>query len=364
MKRISKNSTVFILLTPLSYLNASELKHHLGLSREESIICFLTEHSESFNHLDSIIDPSKWGDIHYLYGRKGRSMRGSKLNEYFHTFFNFIRILRFSGRIKKADRIVVGNILNPWMRYLISRSPCDEVYVLDDGTATIPILTQNKDIRDHFRTPDMIRGRKNLLLRYMQKSPVQNERLYFFTLFDRWNKDQTLRIIPNHLALFRKSVPSVSKSTEVMFIGSPLVEFNLIPKMLFLRIMDHIRTAVKDRPIRYIQHRTERISDELGMDQVLPDKPLEYFFLEMESMPAVILSFFSTAGMNLRHIYGDLLTIINLKIDESSLENTRYAEALNLMSEYYKKIEDEHFQIFTLDPDQNPAILRSFIELH
>jgi hypothetical protein len=303
-----------------------------------------------------------WSEIKFLFGTKGRDLGSSKWLEHIYLIRNFLKILILSRKTRKARRLVIGNILNPWMRFLVSRSSCREVYVLDDGNASIPILNQNNDIHDHFRIPSSIKVRKNILLKPLQNAKIKNNRLHFFTLFNHWGDIQTLRLIPNNFQYLKNRVANYpDKGNDVIFIGSPLVEFNLISEKLFMRIMKYVATAFKDHHLQYFRHRTEKIAASLEMEQILPDRPLEHIIINMPVLPCVVLSFFSTAGINLNRIYGSKLKVINLKIDESHIENIQYSEVLDTLAEYYRKIENEHFQIFEMNPDQDPSLLRSII---
>jgi hypothetical protein len=94
----------------------------------------------------------------------------------------------------------------------------------------------------------------------------------------------------------------------------------------------------------YVKHRTE--SDEYpgNLEYVTFDKPVELYLIEKKILPFKVVSFFSTAGINLHRIFGNQLQVVNLKIPESYITNTQYASLLNSLIDYYRNQENDFFR--------------------
>ena len=340
---------VFILLTPHSYLNACELKYKFRLPKETLFIYFLTEHKESLRQIENIINPSFWGGIRFLFGRKGRQIGKSKVSEILFFVRNFARIFYLSIRISRVRRLVVGNILNPWMRFLVSHSRAKEIIILDDGNATIPILQENRKIEEQFRIPPQMKIRKNMLISWLQNSPVMNNQLKFFTVFDSWDNNHTLIKISNDFGYMKQFVGSFETTAEVLFIGSPLVNFGLISGEVFQQLLTSLIKYFIGHELIYVRHRTEPEEFPGNLKCISFDRPIELYLLENKILPPVVASFFSTAGINLHRIFGNRLQVLNMRIPDYLITNPQYSNLLKVLSDYYRKQENEYFRIIDID---------------
>ena len=345
---------VFILLTPHSYMNACELQYKFKLPEESLYIYFLTEHRESLRQIENIMVSTSlggisWGATRFLFGRNGRKIGKNKVSEILFFIRNFVYILCLSIRISRVRRLVIGNILNPWMRFLVSNSRAEEIIILDDGNATIPILLENKNIEEQFRIPPQLKTRKNRLMSRLQNSPVMNNRLKFFTVFDSWDKSHSLIKISNDLDYMKQFTSSFERSSEVLFIGSPLVNFGLVSKEVFQQLVLYLQKFFDVHELVYVRHRTESEEFSGNLKCVIPDKPIELYLLENKILPPIVASFFSTAGINLHRIFGNRLQIINMRIPDYLITNPQYSNLLKVLSDYYRKQENEYFRIIEID---------------
>jgi hypothetical protein len=345
--KLEKN--VFILLTPHSYLNACELQYKLKLSKESMYIYFLTEHRESLRQINNIIDSTKWQRIRFLFGQKGRKIGKNKFFELLILIRNHIYVLYLNLFISQARRLVIGNILNPWMKFLVSRSNAKEIFILDDGNSTIPILMENRNINDKFCIPPQLKSRKNRLMFRLQNLPVRNNRLIFFTIFDQWDENHSMKKIINNLEFLKMFDGSFHKTNEVLLIGSPLADFGLITKEVFHKVLLAIQEYFTGQEVVYVRHRTE--SEELPgeLKTISLDKPVELYLLENRILPSVVASFFSSAGINLNRIFGNQLKVFYIRIPDDYIVNPQYLSLLNVLSDYYSREEKENFRILNLD---------------
>jgi hypothetical protein len=101
---------------------------------------------------------------------------------------------------------------------------------------------------------------------------------------------------------------NVKIENEVHFIGSPLVERNVVSLSTYLEYIERICNKYSDANIVYIPHRREqklkikKISEKLGIQTQEMDKTIEMFELHNECLPGNITSFFSTALFNLNKL--------------------------------------------------------------
>jgi len=356
---LKPEKNIFILLTPHSYLNACELQFKFRLPEESLYIYFLTEHRESLRQIENMLDSTTreginqggimGGEIRFLFGSKGRRIGRSKISELILVIRNFVYIFFLSIHISKIKRLVIANILNPWMRFLVSRSRAEEIIVLDDGNATIPILQENRNIEEQFRIPSQLKARKNWLMSRLQNSPIMNARLKFFTVFDSWDKDHTLIKIPNDLGYMKQFAGSFKTTSEVLFIGSPLVNFGLISEEVFQRLIAYLKKFFNGLELVYVRHRTEPEEFHGGLKCISFEKPIELYLLENKILPPVVASFFSTAGINLHRIFGNRIQVINMRIPDHLITNPQYANLLKVLSDYYTRQVNDCFRIIDMD---------------
>jgi hypothetical protein len=134
-----------------------------------------------------------------------------------------------------------------------------------------------------------------------------------------------------------------------LFIGSPLVNFGLISKEVFQQIIVYLKNFFDGQELVYIRHRTEPEEFPGNLKCVSFDRPIELYLLENKILPPVVASFFSTAGINLHRIFGNRLQVLNMRIPDNLISNPQYSKLVKVLSDYYRKQENEYFRIIDID---------------
>lgn len=224
----------------------------------------------------------------------------------------FLKLLytRFILNTKNYQKVIIGNYNNiaGYLLTLRFDKKNKEVILLDDGLATIEIY-KNRAIKQIFSNHNLFGGRFQKYYRKLFQIDGNKgvKSITFFTFFD------LLKIAPSNFDQVvyvpdsRKSSNYKINGKSVWFIGSPLVELNFIDKDVFNDLMKKLSFKFKNNNIEmsYIYHRFEKEKD-FNFEDLKFNKPLEVVFFEQNVLPKTVISFYSTALVNLASIYDDL----------------------------------------------------------
>ena len=133
----------------------------------------------------------------------------------------------------------------------------------------------------------------------------------------------------------------------VFFIGQPVVKHGSIDLKSFIAIVDSIKKYFKKNEIdfKYFAHRTEEtclLPKEWNI-QIL-DMPLELHIMKQENVPSNIVTFHSSAIVNLKILFGDMISAQAIKLP-FPLINTRDKV---LLENLYKYFNNELYDIIEL----------------
>src|SRR5690606_6060660 len=120
----------------------------------------------------------------------------------------------------------------------------------------------------------------------------------FFTIFDKYVNHRNT--IANEMKSMHGDIKKIDDN--IYWIGSPIVEDGIVSdEYYFSSLKCYCKTIGLNCKIIYIPHRREsvdkinRIKNEIGITINYIDCPIELFFLNEDSYPKIVISFFSTA---------------------------------------------------------------------
>lgn len=193
------------------------------------------------------------------------------------------------------SQLLIGNIENIWCKYVLSRSKSSNIpVVVDDGALTI--VQANKRGYDINNEEKILS--KNYVFKLMFFSCIKQEyRCFkFFTIFNNLNFRDCDIVIENKLLFQRKKmVEPKTLVPEIWFIGTPLVQKEMISMINYNKILNSVVEfgLCQGLKVKYFKHRIEG-NYNLPIEQVENNKPFELFYLESNVKPKYIISFFST----------------------------------------------------------------------
>lgn len=241
--------------------------------------------------------------------------------------------VKWMVKIKNYETVVIGNFNNVIGYYLAVKFSKikKEVVLLDDGLATVKIYT-DRNVHNIKYNKSIFGGKFIDVYRNLLGLNSSNEipNLEFYTSYDLEKKQKAVYdqvVIQDKEKISHK----VIQEDLVWFIGSPVVEYGILPREKYDLVIRSMVEKLKNngKKIHYILHRFEDEKIE-GLTYKKFDKPLEVIFQELEVLPEFIISFYSSALINLASIY-DSLICEYIDISKLGVENEAIKNVYNLM---------------------------------
>jgi len=325
-------NSVFLIKTPLQLLNAIEAKHHFKLNTKDCVLIIMGDRKSQPQILMLAKNVGEWGKVIVLnetplffdnpFEIKHSLMRSIWRSKFFSKSFFYVRRL---NRIKKflgeLEYIFVGFARYVYMRHFVNVSPHKHVFLLDDGNATIRLAKERRE--GVAFNPDISwkKRLKNYLKKILQGvNDIEQEKLGFFTIYNVVAGERD-PIVENKFDYVRSRLDSLDTTDDVFFLGSPLSETGIIGQRRYFDYLIKIKKYYCDNKIIYVAHRREskeklkKIENELALDVVQYNYPIEYQLAMIGPRPKVLASFFSSALDSCSLIFEDKLKIVSFKID-------------------------------------------------
>lgn len=308
---------IFFVESPLQYLSAVEAQECFRLAPETCLLIInegVSKHN--LEQILNIVKPERWKAKHILSGPANRVTDLKKMAK----LWPFVKA---QGRI---DRFFMGEYRSKLMRFAAHASQCDDIYLLDDGNASLLAYHYLKDrvfeqkatgfIRRHLDAINALIGVKDIL------------RLTFFTAY-KLEPFDFVSVKVNTYAHLASSLDSLEVSGEVYFLGQPFLEKNELDASYYYEYLALIKKHFQGKPVIYISHRREGkeklqfIQDSLGFEIRQFNAPIELVFCRENQIPSVLASFFSSALTSCHSMFGSKLKITAFYIDPQHI-NSHY----------------------------------------
>lgn len=291
MKIIKRSHIDLIIVsTQFQLMNSIELSiNHL---RSEHIGLIVLH--QNVKHKTQIYELAQKYNLEILY-----SVKAKFLIQYIDLFFKILNItIRY-----KINNLIVGHLRNNLMLFCIRVLKFKKLNFVDDGEI-IEVLDQKPSI-----------NKKYFPIDYYSIFSLQSNHFFQF----HKNDYQNLKLN------YKKN-----STNRTLFIGSPLVECDVIPKKLFLSIMEKI--IEKEMKIDYFLHpreSVEKFETHKNINLLNYKSGIEQYIIECDMLPAKIISFYSTAMTSLK-------LILNLnKIDISFIDLRKYHKSKSIRDVEY-----------------------------
>lgn len=284
---------LYIVRTPLQLINAIEAKEHFHCTHNILVI-IQSKTDKTQQHLEKLLSLTHWDEI--LTIKTNTKQKKSNFFQYVKYIkhlkkerFNFI----FTGEFATIHQIFIANLNKK------------EVFLIDDGTLTISVHANNLHPNNRHRRPYSFRKLRYNIFGLKTHAP---DTVHLFTTF-KLTPHKKEKIVHNELNFFKKFLSTHTEDdNRLYFLGQSLVESGMSSRDDYIKYIQSIINYYK-RPIIYIPHRAETLSDEilsLQSDNFTIkelSKPVELEFLENYRYPRHIASFFSTALYNINMIF-------------------------------------------------------------
>jgi hypothetical protein len=271
------------------YFNLLECLEQTGLQKRDTILILFTITSETKGNafFDHSIDLNEW--------KKVKIISLWETNKYaIYNPYNIIRIVNYIiGLIRltlwrKYDTVIVNQIDTTYYRIFYNLCNYQNIISMDEGNAVMRFIEQrnNSDINSFWLPlPDKI---------------------IFFSSYDIDVKASDKLISCSYMYSNRIIKDKDTNDRLVLFIGSPLVEDNIMDHETYMEYLQKVSMYYAGYEVVYIGHRREIpenlfiISERFHFSTLTLEKPVEMYFIEMEKNPRVITGFYSAAIYNLK----------------------------------------------------------------
>ncbi len=334
-------TNIFIIESPLQLINALEARHQLEPNTYSILIVLQGVSDKNLEQIESLIDKEEWQEVHVLRKTKNR-WRYRKYTQHLNEIIS---------NHKYIKSVFIGEYRSILMRHVANKCVPTNKYLLDDGNYSLfaqqKILAGKGDIdtRDVFRKI------------YDRMLGLQDHDLFginFFSVYDlNINAETESRFIRNQYLRIRKLLSDKKKEDYVLFLGSNMPEMGVLSEEYYFNCLKKIKRHYSNKLIKYVPHRREspkkiiKIKEELQFEICSPNKPVELFLLEEESLPNCLAAFFSSALDNCHHILGSRLKINSFKVSQKEIQLKEYRERTKLIYDVYMSYKD-NFQIIEL----------------
>ncbi len=282
-----------IVTTPMQIINSIEAINHFNLNNNILVIIFKPRQNNN-EQLEKIASLYKWDKII----RVNSNLKKSKYMEY-------VKLIK-DLKNYKYNYVFFGNFTSIY-KIIISNIKKENLYLVDDGTATINIykniLIENKVNKFSF---------KQLRFFIIGLKTKIKDKINLFTYFDL-PYDKRFIIVKNDLNYFKSKLDiNSNKENNIIFLGQPLTTSGFIEQIDYLNCMEAIK-KMNNKKIIYIPHRFEKISDKFkefedeDFEIMNIDVPVELYFINNNISPMHMMSFCTSATFVLEKMYGDLL---------------------------------------------------------
>lgn len=318
---------VFLVKSPLQFLNALEARHAYGLAADECLLVLMADR-KSRSQLSALVENenSGWLGVQWLAQapllmtpeQKGDGARPRSL--FRNDIFSILKLRSLATASGDIDYVFVGDAGNPLMRHFVNCARTKEVVLLDDGVATIKYArwrlsgTWGEGIR---RSKTINLFFKRMLLGLRDSLPAN---MTFFSVYDFDVLDRD-RLVPNRFSYLRGKSADLALTDDVFFLGGPLVEAGILQEDEYFWHLQRVQESLNSVSVRYVAHRREsyervqRIERTFGWQSVLFDYPIEYQLACVGPRTRLLASFVSSALENCQTVFGDDLKIVSFQFN-------------------------------------------------
>tara|TARA_B110000027_G_C16112095_1_gene298227 strand:+ start:1787 stop:2752 length:966 start_codon:yes stop_codon:yes gene_type:complete len=224
--------------------------------------------------------------------------------------------------LKKVNFLVVGSHFNSHFVFLSRIIRFKNLFILDDGIATI-MIGENQ---------------KKLIARSFTYNLYPKNRIYF-TLF----KSNNLKnYIINNFTYTKNLIYKKKYKNVVIILGGPLAEGNFVSHKEYESFILNIKNKFSNKTLHYLPHRLENINklSKLNLEIDQSNFGFEIYLALNEFLPKIIIGFYSTALITTKIL---LKNDKNVRIFNYEIESLNQNYDWHLQSLLLEKYDIEKF---------------------
>ena len=325
---------IFLVRTPLQFLNAITARRYFNIDEKDAILIILYNHSENTKKQLNYIEQTNTEGWRKTLRLKNRN-----------NLFHLLELRYIIKKLTKENlnyKLFVGNYTNTIYRDIANNKVFEEVVLLDDGNATISLYDQmvNKNNIDLNKNKSIL---NRFIRRIVKLNPNYLSKCTFFTVYKELKPVQEINVIHHGYICFEKELINKKVSNDAVFLGSPYVDLQLMKEEDYLNLMRIIRKKFNNK-IWYIPHRTEteeilKKIRNIGYTIKRLNTSIEYeILINRFEIPSHILCFTTSAAINFKYLLANKEVRIEvLKPEINKFTDDIYREKIVGIYKYYEK---------------------------
>jgi hypothetical protein len=337
---------VFLLSTPLQFLNAYEAQYDFGCDPSRTLVVMTDNHTASNSyHMRKLSASQGWQHLLILPTERRRllaRLRLARRSGFISWFLTCpAAVLRkllgipleqlvvgrscqnqmkeLARSLEHLEYLFIGYFGSPIMRHFVNSVRASSTYVLEEGVNQLHLYDdihaeKPKFARQYYFSP-FWNFMKRIFFGVKLRAPKP---LQFYTAYDLQETDK-VKIRRNTYTKFRESIRVATQSEEVYFLGEWLTAWDCCTDEDYVDFMKQVKGCYPGRQIIYVPHRRTPRRTEECVSQI-PDievrhlgGPVELVLGAMAERPKTVAAFFSSAIFNLAMLFGDEMELKTFK---------------------------------------------------
>ena len=293
--------SLLFIESPIQLINAYEAINKYSIKKYKIIVRF-SKVIQNDEQIQYVIDKLKIQNIKYItIGINNRNIK-----DYLQLFY-----YKYLYKVPQdIDKIFIGNYDSGFLNLIIKKVTKDKIVLLDDGAKTIDIQAKFTDLNNY-----------NL-----------------FTMYD-FKAYKNQEIIKNDFINLQTNLQQLKINQEqILFLGLKLSEIGIVTQEYYVELINKIALFYQGKQIIYISHRGEtktkldKLKNIKNLEVIQLDYPVELYGLYNEEIPYKVSSFYSTALLTMKNIYG-----IEAESFMFDYNNSKYKDSIDNVYDYYKE---------------------------
>jgi hypothetical protein len=345
---------LFIINSPLQFLNALEARRHFDIQSEHAVLVLLADDSrDTPAQIRRMLNPKDWKRICSAGSLPNTTSLLSKAR---HMREQIRELNKVANEMPRLHRVFLGNYLAHGIMHLANQLKATEFVLLDDGNATLAVNDQRHLLSlGGKKSCNLKSSRFSVLVKRLLGLRFQDiPSLTLFTAYKLTPADSD-RVVRHGYEALRARMTGMIQTNEVFFLGAPLVELGFVSDDYYHYSLRRVRESIKPRKLVYIPHRREsavaleKLRKQLGVEVRYLGVAVEYFLCHSPELPAGLVSFFSSALLNCHIIFGQLLTVQAFRITPSEVLTTEQSSAVENIYAYFRQYIGSGFEVVDID---------------
>ncbi|HIP11101.1 MAG TPA: hypothetical protein EYG73_00145 [Arcobacter sp.] len=311
MTKENQKYNLFIVRSPLQFINAIEAKHHF--KTQNNILCLIhntsTVNSKQMNQLLTLTTWDKTLELNHDNSKNSLFNNIKFIKNILKYQFNYI----FTGHLGNINIALISSLMT------------EDIFLIDDGTATIALHESilNPKYQKKITLNNLIREYRFKI--FGLKCNIKNLKINYFTFFNITpHLDE--KIIKNEFLFLKNNFKKSTTESQntVYLLGQNLVEIAAMHEDIYIGYLKKIINYYQNEKIIYYPHRSETITPKY---QVLEKsnfiikkvtQAIEIELLNNNNEPQHIASFISSALFSLHNIFPQA-TVTSFILDVNDL---------------------------------------------